>query len=202
MRELSHLEQLETLSDPAALAEGVAARDRVPRARPERHRSGASRRHRMASRSTTFPRLRSTTASIVLDGTRAAAREALVHEPRLRARAGRVRDLRAAGPLRSGARTRRLGDEPAACAAAARKCSSPPAGSVRPGPTGGTARLAFPLPHAGARDHGPVRGAAPAGTCPPARLVVVSWTSPSRAGAVRSRVLRSVPFPAIRRSNK
>ncbi len=70
------------------------------------------------------------------------------------------------------------------------------------GPDGRTPRLAFPLPHAGARDHGPVRGAAPAGTCTAARLVVVSSTSPSRAGAVRNRVLRSVPFPAIRRSNK
>ena len=52
---------------------------------------------------------------------RAAAREALVHEPRLRARARGVHDLRAARPLRGRARPRRLGDEPAARAPAPRR---------------------------------------------------------------------------------
>ena len=200
MRELSHLEQLETLSEPTALAEGVAARDRVPRARPERHRPGASRRHRLASgRRPSRACVRSRVDRP--DGTRAAAGEALLHESRLRARPHRVRDLRAPGPLRSGARTRCVGDEPAACPAAAGSARAHrPAACVRA--DGRTPGLALPLPHDGARDHGPVRGAAPTGTCPTARLVVVPWTSPSRAGAVRNRVLPSVPFPAIRRSNK
>ena len=45
------------------------------------------------------------------------------------------------------------------------------------GPDRRPARLAFSLPDAGARDHGSVRRAAPAGTCTPSRLVVPAWTS-------------------------
>ena len=54
---------------------------------------------------------------------RAAARKALVYEPRLRARAGDVHDLRAARALRRRARARRVGDEPAARA----RCGAAPA---------------------------------------------------------------------------
>ena len=60
-------------------------------------------------------------AEIVLAGARAPARQALVHERRLRARARDVHALGAARPLRGRARPRRLGDEPQARAPAPRR---------------------------------------------------------------------------------
>src|SRR5207302_1099741 len=59
---------------------------------------------------------------------RAPAREALVHERRLRARAEGVHAVRAARPLRGGPRPRRLDDEPAA------RARAPPPARARRGP--------------------------------------------------------------------
>ena len=94
MRELSHLEQLETLSDPqrspkewqlATAYLGLVPRDIDPEL------PGDTDWHPVDD----LPALAFDHASIVLDGARAAAREALLHESRLRTSAGRVRDLRA-----------------------------------------------------------------------------------------------------------
>ena len=53
----------------------------------------------------------------------------------------------------------------------------PTGAAARIGADRRAARLALPLPDAGARDHRPVRRAAAAGTCTRFRLVVASWTS-------------------------
>ena len=88
VRELAHLEQLETRSDPDAASRRVAARHGLPRARPHGRRSGRPGGHGLASRrraSAHGVRPRGDHAV----GPRAAAGEALLHERRLRARARR-----------------------------------------------------------------------------------------------------------------
>ena len=160
VRELSHLEQLETLCEPgrdpsewqlATTYLGLVPADVDP-ALPDGHplapRRGDSRacvrppRHR--------PRRQ-----------RASACEALVHEHRLRAGAGRVHDLRAPRALRRRARARGLRHEPAA-----RSRAAPHARADRRAARAGTCRRPaggpVPLRRAPARGHRPVRGAAPA----------------------------------------
>ena len=104
VRELSHLEQLGTWSDP----------------RPPSATSGSSRRRTSASsrtdvdpavpadtagtRSTRLPRMAFDHGGDRPRRPRAPAREALVHEPRLRARAADVHDLGAARALHGRAR--------------------------------------------------------------------------------------------------
>ena len=62
VREVSHLEQLATYSDPGRDPTDVGARDRVPRAGRARRRPGRAGRHGVASQSTTCRPPRSTTA--------------------------------------------------------------------------------------------------------------------------------------------
>ena len=105
---------------------------------------------------------------LVLAGARAAAREALVHERRLRARPGRVHPLRAARSLRRGARPRGLGHEPEARAAPARGARADGRPS-RARSRGRPAGRGLSLPGPAARDHRPVRDPAPAGLAAQAR---------------------------------
>ena len=67
VRELSHLEQLETLSDPSARPR-VAARDRVPRARPEQTSIPSCPTTRAGTQSTRCRALAFDHGSIVLAG--------------------------------------------------------------------------------------------------------------------------------------
>ena len=135
VRELAHLEQLETRERPRPQPPALGARDRLPRARPERRRPGAARRHalapgRRASRTLAFDHER-----IVLAGPRPAAREALVHEHRLRARAGELHHLRAARPLPRGARattSRRRTSSACSCAATCSSARAPAASRAPP----------------------------------------------------------------------
>ena len=160
VRELAHLEQLETRSDPdrnplrwelATAYLGLVPVDVDP-ALP-----GDTRWHPVDELPGAGLRPRADRAR----GPRAATGEALVHEHRLRPRARRVHDLRATRPLPGSARPRPFGDEPAARAPAT---PSPrphrhPAGA-RPGRWAPGGALRFP--RAEPRDHRSVRGAAPA----------------------------------------
>ena len=74
--------------------------------------------------------------AIIQSARRAAAREALVHEHRLRARAADVHAQRAPRRLRGGARLRRVGDEPEARARPARRARAD-GRAPRPGRAGG-----------------------------------------------------------------
>ena len=118
VRELAHLEQLETREpdrDPAASRPPTSGSSRptpTPRV-PAGHARGTP--------STSRRRLAFDHARDRARGPRAAAREALLHERRLRARAARVHDLGAARDLPRRARPRRLGDQPAARPAAPRR---------------------------------------------------------------------------------
>ena len=136
VRELAHLEQLETRQRPRPQPAALGARDRLPRARPERRRPGAARRHALAS-GRQPPGARVRPRADRARGPRAAPGEALVHEHRLRARAGELHDLRAARPLPRGARPRRLGDEPPARARAPAPARRAPGTRREPGPAGG-----------------------------------------------------------------
>ncbi len=135
VRELSHLEQLETLSRAGSPSERVAARDRVPRPRPSRRRPGAPGGHALAPRRGDSRSLRSTTA-IVLAGRERLRAKLSYTNVGLRAGAGRVHDLRAPRPLRRRARARGLRDEPAADSRAARTLE-PTGGRREPGRAGG-----------------------------------------------------------------
>ena len=160
VRDLSHIEQLETLSQPGRHPRALGAGHGLPRPRPERRRSRDPRRHELV------PRRRAAAARVRprpdrARRPRAAAGEALVHERRVRARARRVHDLRAARPLPRRARARRVGDEPpagSAAAAPARADRQPQ--RARPGrrAPGGAVRLREPR----AGDHRSVRGPATA----------------------------------------
>ena len=77
-------------------------------------------------------------------GPRAATGEALLHERRLRARAGDVHDLRAARHLRGRARPRCLGRRTSSACSSVAACSSRPA-SGGAGRAGGRPRAAVPL---------------------------------------------------------
>ena len=143
---LAHVEQLET----RILRDGTLATAYLGLARPDigaRRRVARGRRAHAAGR-----------AGVRRRGAGAPAREALVHEPRLRACAGGVHDLGAARVVRRGARPRRVGDEPAARAAAPRRARARRRPSCA-GPNGRPSGGALPLRVAAARGDGRVRGA-------------------------------------------
>src|SRR6185437_2336236 len=127
------------------------ARDGLPRPGASRHRA----RRRLARRRDAHAAGR---ARARRRGAGAVAREALVHEPRLRARTRGVHDLGAARRLCRGARPRCVRDEPATRAAAARRTRArrrPP--GTRP--NGRRPPAPFRLAAAPARVAGRVRGA-------------------------------------------
>ena len=147
---------------PTPASEGVAARDGVPRHRPARGRSRSARGHelalgRPAARACVRP------SGDHARRPRPTAGEALLHEHRLRARAGDVHAERAPRHLRGRAGPRRLGDEPPARPRPPRRPRGDRRAS-RTGTRGRQARCALPLQHAEARGHGPVRRAQAAGT--------------------------------------
>ena len=148
VRELSHLEQLETLSDPARnpLRRELATARRRARP-PARHALAPGRR---AARPRLRPRARAA------GGARPAPRQALVHEHRLRAGAGDVHDLGAPRPLPRGDRPRDLGDEPPARAATPRRPEGD-GSTARAGPGGRAPGRRLPLRATRVPDHGPVR---------------------------------------------
>ena len=115
VRELSHLEQLETLSEPhrhpgewqlATAYLGLVPSDVDPVLPPDTSWHPVD-----AVPPTAFDH-----REIVLAGRTAGPppRQAFLHEHRLRPGAGRLHDLGAPRPLRRGARSRGLGDEPSA----------------------------------------------------------------------------------------
>ena len=146
-----HLEQLETLSDPAqphrwelARHLGLVPSDLDP-AVPEDTAWHPSRPPRMA-----FDH-----EAIALAGRTACAR--LSYTSRLRARGGsRSRSSATSTPPRSGTTSPPRTSSACSCAAA---CSSGQARSAPAGTGGGRRGGALPLPVAPPRDHGPVRGA-------------------------------------------
>ena len=138
VRELAHLEQLETRSEPARNPAERELATALPRPRPHRRRPRGARRHALApGHAPAGARLRPRRDH--LRRPRAPAGEALLHERRLRARAGDVHDLGAARDLPRRARPRRLGDEPPARA---------------PAPAGDRADRRAPLPGARGRPAG------------------------------------------------
>ena len=155
VRDLSHLEQLETLSEPGRNPAGrelaTAYLGLVPAGVdpqiPDRHALASGRRPagaRVRPRDDPPHRARSP------------PREALVHEPRLRARAADLHARRAPRHLRRGARPSRHRDEPPArppAPAADRGHRRAAALRERGRPAGGD----LPLPQSRARDHGSVR---------------------------------------------
>ena len=82
-------------------------------------------------------------AEIVAAAQRAAARQALLHQPRVRPGPPRVHDLHAARALRRRARPPGVGDEPAAGARAPRRAGADGRRSRRPGPAGGRPAALF-----------------------------------------------------------
>ena len=143
---------------PAALG----ARDRLPRARPERRRPGAARRHALApgrqpAGARVRPRARSCSPGASGCGRSSRTRTSASRSRPASFTISELRDL-----YRAALGARRLGDEPPARAACAGTCSSRTGTRREPGPAGGRPGGALRLPHAGARDHRPVRGAAPA----------------------------------------
>ena len=130
-RALAHLEQLET----RILRDGTLATAYLGLARPDAELDGDWRA--VGARTPADER------GARRRGAGAPAREALVHEPRLRARAGGVHDLGAARDVRRGARPRRVGDEPAARARCAAACSSASTATAPPGRTGGRPAALF-----------------------------------------------------------
>ena len=155
-RELSHAEQLGTCSDPAAESGGRELATGYLGLVPADVDPPAPRRHRLAPGGPPArARLRPRRARA--GRPRAAARQAFVHERRVRAGAARVHDLGAARPLRRRARSRGLGDELEARSPAARRArggrrpARPRAGGRSPGGP-------VPLPHPTARHHRSVRG--------------------------------------------
>ena len=114
VREVSHLEQLETRSDPGRNPTQARARDGVSsgscRAGVDPQVPGG---HALAS-ARRAPRARVRPRGDPPQRPRAAAGEALVHESRLRARAAELHARRAARPLRRRARPSGERDEPPA----------------------------------------------------------------------------------------
>ena len=112
VRELSHLEQLETRGDPGRNPLRWELATAYLGLVPEQPRPGRSAGHELApGRQPAAARLRPPADRPRRP--RAPARQALVHQHRLRARPRDVHDLRAARPLPGGARPRRLGHQPA-----------------------------------------------------------------------------------------
>ena len=157
VREISHLEQLATYSDPSrdptawelatAYLGLVAARPRP--ARPRRHALASRRRpspHRLRPRRDRARRPRATA--------RASSR---TRTPGSRSRPPSVHARRAARGLRRGARPRGLGDEPPSACSSAGPCIEP-TGERRPsGRAGGRPAEVFRFRDRRPCDHRPVR---------------------------------------------
>ncbi len=152
VRELAHLEQLETRSDPdrnplrwelATAFLGLVPADVDPALPGDTswHPVDAPPRARLRPRADRPRRARP------------AARQALLHEHRLRARPGLVHDLGAARPLPRRARPRCLGHEPPA-----RPAAAPPARADRDAPRPGPDRRAARAPSSAS---GPARSRSP-----------------------------------------
>ena len=176
VRELSHLEQLVTLSDPDrhpdAWVLGTAYLGLVP-AHIDPAVPGDTGWHPVGD----LPELAFDHGDDRARGSGAAPGQALLHEHRLRAGAARLHDLRASDDLSGCARARRLRDEPSARPA-------PPA-APRADRRGAPARAErrspgrdVPLPEWPARGHRPV-----------CRL------APTRCSVNRGRVLRASRSP-------
>src|SRR5262245_4049734 len=142
---------------PEAQPERLGARDGLPRARAVGPRPGRARRHLLAS-GRRAPRHGVRPRSDRARRSRPPAREALVHEPRVRARTGDVHHLGATRSLPCRPRPRRLPHEPQA--------RPPPAGRARADgyaalarPRGRASGGAVPVPIPTSRDHRPVRRA-------------------------------------------
>ena len=101
------------LRRPGAEPGRVGDRDRLPRPRAARRRSLRASRHELAPGRPPSPHRVRPRRDHPL-GARPAARQAVVLEHRLRARAGDLHAERAPRRLHGGARLRRLGDEPQA----------------------------------------------------------------------------------------
>ena len=160
VQELSHLEQLETRSEPDRHPDDWVVATAFLGLVPAHVDPGDPRGHGLASggraaRRRLRPRLDRARR------TGAPAGEALVHERRLRARAADLHDLGAAEPVPRGARSRRLGDQ--SPARPVRRRLLVPTGEQRvPGRAGGRPGGGVPLPQPDARGHGSVRRAAAA----------------------------------------
>ena len=149
VRELAHLEQLETRSDPdrnplrwelATAYLGLVPSDQRP---------GPPATTRAGIRSTSCRRSRSTTARSCSPGASGCGRSSRTRTSASRSRRERFTISRAARPLPRGARARRLGDEPAARARSAAHVLEPTGRQRASRADGRPARRALPLPHAG-----------------------------------------------------
>ena len=156
VRELAHLEQLETRSDPdrnpARRELATAYLGLVPTGVDP-----AVPQDTPGTRSTPPPHSRSTTARSRSPGGRGCGRSSRTRTSasRSRPRRSRSRSCATSTPPRSGTTSRRRTCSGCSCAEA---CSSRRASAARPAaPAGGRPRL--PLPLARPRDHGPVRRA-------------------------------------------
>ena len=164
MRELSHLEQLETLSDPDRHPREWQLATALPRPRPARRRPGAAGRHRLASGRRAAAdgvrppgRSRSPAASGCARSSRTRTSAS-----RSRRRRSRSRSCATSTRPRSGTTSRRR----TSSACSLRRGVLEPTGERRepgPQPAGGP-RALFRFRSRGARDHGPVRSAAAART--------------------------------------
>ena len=121
VKELSHLEQLETLSEPGRNPCREGARDGVPRARPRRRRPAYPGGHAWHPVDGLPGALRTTTKAILLTARERSSGKALIHESRLRASAAELSTLRRAPRhLRRGASrpSRHRDESPAASSCA------------------------------------------------------------------------------------
>ena len=137
VRELAHLEQLETRSDPDRNPLRWELATAYLGLVPERRRPRASRRTRAGTRSTSCRRSRSTTSRSCSPAASACAAKLSYTNIGFALAPDDVHDLRAARPLPRRARPRPLGDEPPARAAA-----PPPARADRQPPRARAVRRA------------------------------------------------------------
>ena len=172
VREVAHLEQLETLSDPDRYPRewqlatgylGLVPRDLDP-ALPEDTRwfpvdelpADGLRPRRLHARRA-----------------RAPAREALVHERRVRARPARVHALGATGDLRGGARASGVGDQSQA------RAPAPPASSSRPASCGTPGRQAAAPRRSSASAPASSRSPTRSRRCGRRATASIRWTAPT-----------------------
>ena len=159
VRELSHLEQLATYSDPAANRRRGSSRPRTS-AGPARRRPRTSPGTRAGMPSTTCRRWRSTTGRSCSPAASACAAKLSYSNAGFALAPRDVHARRAARGLRRRARPRRLGDEPSARARAPRRDRADR--RAAPGSRRGTPGRGLPLPLPAPRDHRSVRRAPPA----------------------------------------
>ncbi len=156
VRELSHLEQLETLSDPERNPARRELATGVSRPRAGGRRPAGPGGHALAS-GRRAPRARVRPRGDPPQRARAAAREALVHEPRLRARAAELHARRAARSLRRRARSSRHRDESPARPAPAPPAARTPASGGTTASGGGRPAAIYRFRNSRAGDHRSVR---------------------------------------------